>query len=76
MISYWIWVSVLVLLVVLDLGGLQMVGSLDIHLPSEGKPTSSVSVDEIKQERKDIYMNAQKYIQVYQCHVSGTKELL
>lgn len=64
------------MLVVLDLGGLQMVGFLDIHSPSEGKPTSSVSVEEKKQERKDVYMNAQKYIQVYQCHVSSNKELL
>lgn len=46
MVSYWIWVSVLILLVVLDLRGLQTVWSLDLSSPSEGKPTSSVSVKE------------------------------
>lgn len=45
---YWIriWVPVLVLVVVLDLRGLQVVGCLDLHSPSEWKPTSSVSVEE------------------------------
>lgn len=57
MFSYWIWVwvSVLVLLVMLDLRGLHMVGSLDLHSPSEGKPTSSVSVeDKNRRENKFI----------------------
>lgn len=41
-----VWVPVLVLVVVLDLRGLQVVGCLDLRSPSEGKPTSSVSVEE------------------------------
>lgn len=47
-ISYriWFWVSVFILLVVLDLGGLQNVGSLNWRSSSEGKPASCVSVEE------------------------------
>ncbi len=53
MLSYWIWVSVLILLVVLDLRGLHMVGSLDLHSPSEGKPSNSVSEEnKYRQENK------------------------
>lgn len=48
MVSYWIWVlvPVLILLVVLDLRGLQLVRSMSLDSPSEGKPTSSVSAEE------------------------------
>lgn len=54
MVSYWILVSVLILLVVLDLQGLQMVGPLDIDSPSERKPTSSVSVED-KKNRENTF---------------------
>lgn len=53
-----VWMSVLVLLVVLDLGGLLVDGSLDLTLPSEGKPSSSVSVEEGGQH---IYMHMKQH---------------
>lgn len=51
---YLIWVLVLILLVRLDLRGLPVIGLLDLRLPSEGKPTSSVAVDEGENRAKGL----------------------
>lgn len=62
--SYWIWVPVLVLL---DLRGWEMVGSLDLYSPSERKPTNSVSVEEKKVGKIYLFFNS------YECEKSLAK---
>lgn len=73
--SYWILVSVLILLVVLDLWGLQMVGPLDINSSSERKPTSSVSVEDKKKQEKIHFNKCTKIYCMLVCqhHVSNQK---
>lgn len=75
-VSYWIWVwvPVLILLVVLDLGGLQTVRSLDLDLPSEGKPTSSVSVQEKNsRESKFLGCSCRLIVKTYNCNVDSNR---
>lgn len=75
MSSYWVWVSVLVLLVVLDLRGLLVGGSLDLPLPSKRKPTSSVPGE---QEIQHNYMHMKNWlIQSHiDCHEQPTMLML